>query len=761
VRLPNGTTLSKTRHDGVFSEELPMAVSRRSISFGFGLAVLLGCGVLCNLALAQTSASSIVAIDGSKIQIKRALVIGNQRYRSIPVLRNASSDADAMARALKELGFAVTLHKDLDTGSMHRAIREFNSQLHMRSEAVFFYAGHGIQRETINFLLPIDTAATNESRLKSEAPTLQGILQGFSDRKARLTVAIIDACRDDPFESAGTRTLGSVRGLAPLEPAAGQIILYSAGSGQRALDYLSETDMDPNGVFTRVLLKHMKRPGLPVDQVLKRTREEVVALARAIGHQQVPALYDQSIGNFYFSPPADINSLSVDRLSAALPESNLPITNERVFWESVRDTTNPEELKAYLAKFPDGLYAYVALTRLRGLQDRPDVQTSTLQSTLSSPEHRRTASLSALRPGTTFRDCADCPEMVVIPPGRFTMGGHQVEDEKGRKIQLPDREVIIERPFAVGRFEVTRAQYAQFVRETGRSAISPNADDALLGVLEKVGMNLENPGNVCMVFSRLRQNWLTSFANKDAARIDTLHYREGERRWTDKGFVMYLPGNRGLPNWQSPGFAQTDDDPAVCISWNEAIAYTVWLGEKTDHNYRLLTEAEWEYVARAGTSTRFFWGDEIAEACRYANVADITRRGHQYFPSTFDCVDHHADTAPVGNYLPNAFGVHDMLGNVEEWVMDCWSDQYQEKDGNDPTSTMTGCDTDDADPKLITTVTTFGAATGLGPRRVVRGGSWYDGPDYLRSAARRPATQNEKWFPARFSIRGFRIARTD
>ena len=133
--------------------------------------------------------------------------------------------------------------------------------------------------------------------------------------------------------------------------------------------------------------------------------------------------------------------------------------------------------------------------------------------------------------------------------------------------------------------------------------------------------------------------------------------------------------------WQKPGFAQTDQHPVVNVSHNAAVAYAAWLSRETGKDYRLPSEAEWEYAARAGTTTARYWGDGRAEACRYANVADETLRKANKDKADakryFACDDGFANTSPVGSFQPNGFGLYDMLGNVWEWVEDCYHANYE------------------------------------------------------------------------------------
>ena len=276
------------------------------------------------------------------------------------------------------------------------------------------------------------------------------------------------------------------------------------------------------------------------------------------------------------------------------------------------------------------------------------------------------------RVGKVFRDCEGCPEMVVVSAGSFEMGSPSSEagrdDDEG-----PVRRVTIGEPFAVGVKEVTRGEYMRFVRATGHSA-----------------------GDSC---------WT---------------YEDGEWR---------IGGGR---NWEDPGFGQTDGHPVVCVNWEDAKGYVEWLSRETGEEYRLLSEAEWEYVARGGSGTARYWGKD--GQCRYANGADRALKG-RYSDLEWEvasCNDGHVHTAPVGSFAPNGFGLYDVLGNVWEWVEDCWNKSYAgaPSDGHAWESGNCG-------------------------RRVLRGGSWSHFPRFLRSASRYWDTPGSRNYND-----GFRVART-
>ena len=231
---------------------------------------------------------------------RKALVIGNDLYRHVTRLDNARADARAMSQSLQTLGFNVTLAVDQTERGLKETLRNFKSSVEGGDEVVVFYAGHGVQIGTTNYLLPVDVAGQNEEQVRDEAIQMQRILDDMQERRTGFLLMIVDACRDNPFKVAG-RTLGG-RGLAPTAAATGQMVIFSAGTGQQALDKLGADDKEPNGLFTRLFLREMKRPGVSVDRVLRTVRSEVARLARSVGHEQTPALYDQSLGDFFFKP---------------------------------------------------------------------------------------------------------------------------------------------------------------------------------------------------------------------------------------------------------------------------------------------------------------------------------------------------------------------------------------------------------------------------------------------------------------------------
>jgi formylglycine-generating enzyme required for sulfatase activity len=289
-----------------------------------------------------------------------------------------------------------------------------------------------------------------------------------------------------------------------------------------------------------------------------------------------------------------------------------------------------------------------------------------------------------------IHDCPDCPLMVVIPGGDFLIGSP--DSEPGRhNNEGPQRRFHI-KTLAVSETEITRKQFESYLRATRK-----------------------HPASGC----------------------DT-HGDGKDGNWD------FVPD----ASWMNPGFPQRDNHPVVCVSWQDAHDYARWIAARTGQPYRLLTEAEWEHAARAGSTTAFYWGAEEDAACRYANGGDrsllrdlpawsaaisTAQREGEPGARLLECDDGAGFTSAVGRLRPNAFGLKDMSGNVWEWVEDCYVggtyDRHTEEGG---LPDLPSCE-----------------------RHRARGGSWDDYPIDLRSARRTAGLP----LPARRNDTGFRIAR--
>lgn len=477
-----------------------------------------------------------------------ALVIGNADYRSAPALKNPANDALDMSRTLKDIGFDVITGTNLDRQSMERAIRDFGGRLSAAKIAVFFYAGHGMQVAGRNYLLPVDAKLAKLADLGLDTIDAQAVLQQMEGTQ-RVNLVFLDACRDNPLaktlaSAAGNRSASVGSGLASVQGAVGTMISFATQPDAVAFDGEGR-----NSPFTSALLKHIKQPGIDVGIIMRRVRSDVLA---ATGNSQVP--WDHS-------------SLTDSVVLVAVPGTPAP---------QIVPPITPQPAAGI---FPDAGQTSAPLTP---------------------------AAEAALKPGDVFKECAECPEIVVVPAGKFRMGSSASDVEKGNGYasETPQREVQIEKRFGAGKFEVTFAEWDFCVSSGGCGGYRP------------------------------------------------------------------LDGKNGRGKI-----------PVFNVSWNDAKQYVNWLSQKTGKQYRLLSESEWEYAARAGAKTVYHFGDDARAVCTYGNVADeaasLKDKVDDGISRWLPCDDGHKGPAPVGRFKPNAFGLHDTHGNIVEWVEDVWNPNYK------------------------------------------------------------------------------------
>jgi uncharacterized caspase-like protein len=234
-----------------------------------------------------------------------ALVIGNNDYRNVPKLQKAVNDARTMGDTLKQLGFAVMVAENQTRQGFSQSLLAFDAAIEPGDTAFFFFAGHGFEIAGQNFLLPVDVPAATEGQeeLVRDASVLADrIIERLQNKGARTAILVFDACRNNPFERAGTRAVAGRGGLAPMTSLPeGVFSIFSAGPRQTALDRLSESDGNPNSVFTRIFAKQLLEPGENLVQVAQRTRRVVSELADKVSHKQVPVYFDQMVDDVFLN----------------------------------------------------------------------------------------------------------------------------------------------------------------------------------------------------------------------------------------------------------------------------------------------------------------------------------------------------------------------------------------------------------------------------------------------------------------------------
>jgi hypothetical protein len=282
-----------------------------------------------------------------------ALVIGNGAYTKAPPLKNPPNDARDMAATLRTLSFDVTSGINTNQRDMKRLIREFGQKLKSGGSGLFYYAGHGVQSKGRNYLVPIDADIQSEAEVEDSGVDASLVLNYMDDAQNGLNIVILDACRNNPF----ARSFRSATdGLAQVDAPTGTLIAYATAPGRVASDGTGQ-----NGLYTSELLKQMRVPGLSATEMFMRVRAEVM---KQTGNKQVPWEASSLVGSFYFSGSKS------DGSPASLPANEVrvdPLAFELSYWETIKNSQNADDFKAYLEKYPNGQFASLAKNRIRNL----------------------------------------------------------------------------------------------------------------------------------------------------------------------------------------------------------------------------------------------------------------------------------------------------------------------------------------------------------------------------------------------------------
>jgi formylglycine-generating enzyme required for sulfatase activity len=667
-------------------------------------------------------------------QKSKALVIGMDHYSAPwPQLSNGIRDAEEVAKALTAQGFEVTLKKDLKSDELDRTLKNFFvfEGDDVDTRLLLWFAGHGYTRKEEGYIVPVDAPSPKaDAEFRDKAISLRRFAEYMREANSRHVLAIFDSC------FAGT-VFNTARSMPP--PA------ITLATTEAVREFISSGEADQvvsdDGTFRKLFLDVLagKEPDADANHDGYVTGTELglflqQKMTNLTYNRQTPRYgklnaYGYDRGDFVFQ----VGNL-VEPSTTAASATQSTSEAERA-WAATQGTTSPVVLEDFIKRYGDSFYGTLARARLEELRKAhtyaPDqvhnpneASSPSTVSTVSnwfsgswspptsappanlpkqgavvttpaaapsapssssgscggavlvSVSSRSAQPLSAgeecaLKPKELFKECDRCPEMVVVPAGSFLMGSLDGEKDRG-KDAAPQHEVTIARSFAIGRFEVTRDEFEAFVAASG--------------------------------------------------------YKVGDRCYTFEGGV---PRERSSRSFQNPGFAQTGNHPVVCVSWTDAKAYVAWLSRTVGKPYRLPSESEWEYAARAGSDSQYGFENEV---CKYANGADQSAKLAE-LPSDYtymSCTDGYAYTAPVGSFEANGWGLFDFLGNVWEATEDCYIDNDSETPQDGSPLRLAQCHSSP-----------------------VRGGSWFSDAQSLRPTVRARATHEE-----RHDDLGFRVVRT-
>ncbi|CAN7682661.1 SUMF1/EgtB/PvdO family nonheme iron enzyme [Bosea sp. LjRoot90] len=539
-----------------------------------------------------------------------ALVIANGAYPDAAVAQ-APAQGRAVAAALREGGFEVIAVENGPRADMRQAIAQFAGKLRPGASAVVFYSGHAVQQRDRDFLVPISPNPVQD------AVDLDEIIDPLIIAKPSSALVLIDASRDNPWQARG-------KGLRATERLETVAVMFTAAPGKTVAD--SGARGNP---AVEEWLKAIRTPGLDMAAAIERVRDAVAKASRRSQQIWLSSAPPKGLVVTSVSQPVAVAQANRAVILSPPASETSPDAFELAFWESIRNSENASEYRAYLDAYPNGRFSGLARAREQLYRGKPGAATPAASA--ARPPTAATPAAPAPKTGP-IRDCSDCPELTAIPPGSFQMGSNDLYE-----FEKPVHPVAV-RGFYLGTREVNFEEWDRCVNEGG---------------------------------------------------------------------CNYRPDDRGL------GRAKR---PVTDIHWNDANAYLAWLSAKTGKRYRLPSESEWEYAARAGTTTTYPWGQAMEkDRANCLGCNDQPRRS----------------AVASGQYPPNAFGLHDMAGNAAEWVADCWSENYRTAPRDGSAQVVPGC-----------------------RERVLRGGSFNNDPRYLRSAARFKYEAD-----VRFYTNGFRVAR--
>ncbi|KPA15413.1 peptidase C14 caspase catalytic subunit p20 [Candidatus Magnetomorum sp. HK-1] len=603
----------------------------------------------------------------STIEKRIALVIGNSDYISKP-LSNPINDANSMEVALKNCSFEVTRRLNVNRQEMFEAIREFGDQIKRADVGLFYYAGHALQVNGENYLIPIGADVQKEHEVRFQCLEASLVSSNMEAASNPLNIIILDACRDNPFRS--FRSTSS--GLAEMSAPVGTIIQYATSAGSVAIDY--DDLSGKNGLYTSKLLKYIQTPGLEINMIFRKVREEV---HYASEKKQTPWESNSLMGGrFYFKPLLADGSHTIVKPQPTMKTG------------AVHIETTPSNADIYI----NNDYSGQSPLDLQGI-GAGTIGIQVKKAGYKTSQKRETITTGQIKYITFYLETE-------ITTGQLTV---KPEDAQIRILNIREKfyQGIALSP---GRYQV----------EISKSGFKTHTQWIPIGAGDKIDLNIElKPTSIeeqsftntlGMTFVRIPAGsfMMGSPTNEPERDSDEVLHKV---TLTHDYYMQTTEVTQG--QWQAimgnnPSYFKNCGDrcPVEQVSWNDVQEFIKKINTKDrGRKYRLPTESEWENAARAGTQTPFAFGN-----CLSTNDANYNGN----YPLTGCSKGQYREkTLPVGSLRKNAWGLYDMHGNVWEWCQD-WYGAYSTGDAIDPTGPYAGSD------------------------RVFRGGSWLSSASLCR-----------------------------
>ncbi|MFM0212588.1 SUMF1/EgtB/PvdO family nonheme iron enzyme [Paraburkholderia sediminicola] len=588
-----------------------------------------------------------------------ALVIGNGRYgdHGDPIRGNAPRDAEAMRDTLRAHGFDVIMRTDATPQQMRQAIGEFRQRLRAGGIGLFYFAGHGMQIGRQTLLVPAGLDARAPARLVGEGIDLDAVLQTMhAPRADALNLVILDTCLNNPFSSDVTLDTSALP--------AHTVVAYATAPGGFAADGMH------HGVYTDALLRALNDAHSSQD-LAGLFQRVATRVSEVTGGAQTPWIASTLVSAASLSEP--VSRAVIAPLASAISDDPLVVLRSRgilpkdsseqyeiTFWNSIKDSNYPSDYEAYLKAYPNGRFAALAHARIDRLR---------AAGSASAPSASQTASPSAAPPVAQSQQVARPAAPASAAPQDHPRAAAPAPSTATARPAVPSTPVVAQKP-------TTHPPSAGESRDCATCPIMI----ALPAGAFSMGSNTDDPSEKPVHHVTIGAPFAIGKYEVTVEQWNACAAANACQKLTPESNV-----NKGAP--------------ARDLSWDDAQQYVRWLSKATGKPYRLPTEAEWEYADRGGTTTAYWWGDQMRKG--NANCKDCGDPWHKEGPET------------AGSFAPNPVGLYDMNGSVWEWVADCWHNSYQGAPADGRVWDSPSCD-----------------------MRVIRGGSWREGGNYMLSATR-------------------------